>query len=177
MKNVTRVLVVVFVSFCLLLKAHAQGEAGLSGIVTDTKGQPLQGAEIRIQGSDAKKIGNVHTTANGHYSYPALEAGTYSVTLVVDGVRKSSIANVRTRAGENQTLNFELLKNSVARPYGDGKHYVWVPLQTGTHLGDWMEVENDGKPMPSGMAERLNNQGNALAREIQNKGQSQGEPH
>jgi len=174
---VTRVLVVVFVSFCLLLKAHAQGEAGLSGIVTDTKGQPLQGAEIRIQGSDANKIGKVHTTANGHYSYPALEAGTYSVTLVVDGVRKSSIANVRTRAGENQTLNFELLKNSVARPYGDGKHYVWVPLQTGTHLGDWMEVENDGKPMPSGMAERLNNQGNALAREIQNKGQSQGEPH
>ena len=176
MKTVTRVLVVVFISFCLLLKAHAQGEAGLSGIVTDPKGQPLQGAEIRIQGSDANKIGKVHTTANGHYSYPALEVGTYSVTLFVDGVRNASIANVRTRAGENQTLNFELLKNSVARPYGDGKHYVWVPLQTGTHLGDWMEVENDGKPMPSGMAERLNNQGNALAREIQNKSQA-GLPH
>jgi hypothetical protein len=52
-----------------------------------------------------------------------------------------------------------------------------VPKQTGTHLGDWMEVENDGKSMPSGMAERLNNQGNALARHIQQSGENGGSTH
>jgi hypothetical protein len=170
-----RLVAIGFVSFCLMLKAHA-GDTGLSGIVKDTKGQPLSGAEIRIQGSDANKIGKVYTKADGRYSYAALEAGTYQVTLLINGETKASIRNVGTKAGENQSLNFELVKPSAARPYAQGKHYVWVPTQTGTHLGDWMEVEGDGKGMPVGMQERLNNQGNALARSIQNKAQS-GQPH
>ena len=169
MKTLIGVIVVVFASLCLMLRAQA-GETGLSGIVKDSKGQPVQGAEIRIQGSDANKIGRIHTTANGHYSYPELEAGTYSVILAIDGVTKASINNVRTKPGEMQTLNFELVKGSRATPYAPGKHYVWVPETTGTHLGHWAEVEGDGKGMPIGMQERLNNQGNALARQIQNTG-------
>jgi hypothetical protein len=166
--------VVVFASLCLMLPAQG-GEAGLSGIVKDSLGQPIPGAEIRIQGSDPNKIGKIHTTANGRYNYPELEAGTYSVSLVVDGVTKASISNVRTKAGETQTLNFEVLKGSRATPFAPGKHYVWIPMQTGSHLGTWAEVEGDGKGMPVGMAERMNNQGNALLRQIQNSG-NQGGP-
>jgi hypothetical protein len=175
MKTLIRVVVVVFASLCLMLRAQA-GEAGLSGIVKDSKDQPVQGAEIRIQGSDANKIGKIHTTANGHYQYPELEAGTYNVTLVIDGMTKASINNVHTKAGETQTLNFEILKGSRVTPFAPGKHYVWVPQTTGSHLGCWAEVEGDGKGMPIGMAERLNNQGNALARSIQRSGE-QGQPH
>jgi hypothetical protein len=176
MKTFIRVVAIGFVSVCLMLKVQAQGSAGLTGIVKDSRGNPVPGAEIRIQGSDANKIGKIHTKADGRYSYPSLEDGTYAVSLVVDGVTKASISNVKTKAGENQTLNFEILKGSRATPFAPGKHYVWVPKQTGTHLGDWMEVEGDGKGMPIGMAERLNNQGNALARSIQSSGE-QGRPH
>ena len=164
MKTLIRV-VVVFASLCLMLRAHA-GEAGLSGIVKDSKGQPLQGAEIRIQGSDANKIGRIHTQANGRYNYPELEAGTYSVTLLVDGTTKASISNVRTKAGETQTLNFEFVKGSRATPFAPGKHYVWIPSTTGTHLGHWAEVNGDGQGMPIGMSERMNNQGNAFIRDL-----------
>ncbi len=177
MKTFIRVVVIGFVSFCLMVKVNAQGSAGLSGFVKDSSGKPIPGAEIRIQGSDANKIGKIHTKGDGHYSYPALEDGTYAVTLLVDGVTKASISNVRTKAGATETLNFEFVKGSMARPFAAGKHYVWVPKQTGTHLGDWMEVEKDGRAMPSGMAERLNNQGNALARHIQNSGQNGGSIH
>ena len=165
MKNVIRVVAVLYASFCLMLTAQA-GEAGLSGIVKNSSG-PVQGAEIRIQGSDANKIGRVHTTANGRYNYPELEAGTYNVTLVVNGVTKASIMNVRTKGGQTETLNFELVKGSRVTPYAPGKHYVWVPSDTGTHLGHWAEVEGDGKGIPVGMSERLNNQGNQLVRQIQ----------
>ena len=96
--------------------------------------------------------------------------GTYTVTLLVDGAAKASISNVRTKAGETETLNFELRNGAAARPFTKGKHYVWVPSQTGSHLGQWMEVEDDGRTMPYGMAERLNNQGNALVRQLQAKG-------
>src|SRR4029077_12853997 len=167
MKTVIRVVVVMFASVCLMLTAKA-GEAGLSGIVKNSFG-PVSGAEIRIQGSDANKIGKVHTMANGRYNYPELEAGTYSITLVVDGVTKAAINNVSTKAGRTETLNFEIVKNSRVTPYAPGKHYVWVPSTTGTHLGHWAEVEGDGKGMPIGMSERLNNQGNALVRSIQTR--------
>jgi hypothetical protein len=40
-----------------------------------------------------------------------------------------------------------------------------------------MEVENDGKAIPSGMSERLNNQGNMLARRIQQSGENGGTTH
>jgi len=169
MKNIIRVGIVAFASLCLMLRVQA-GEAGLSGVVTDFAGRPIQGAEIRIQGSDANKIGKIHTTANGRYNYPELEAGTYRVSLLVGGVTKADIMNVRTRAGETQTLNFEVLKGSRVAPFAPGKHYVWIPQETGSHLGHWAEVEGDGKGMPVGMMERLNNQGNSVVRELQGHG-------
>ena len=162
-----RGVVVMFASLCLMLTAKA-GEAGLRGIVKDSSG-PIQGAEIRIQGSDPNKIGKVHTTANGRYNYPALEEGTYSVMLLVNGETKASITNVKTKAGEIQTLNFEILKGSRATPFAPGKHYVWIPSLTGTHLGTWAEVEGDGKTMPIGMQERQRWSGSALARQIQSR--------
>jgi VCBS repeat-containing protein len=167
MKILNGVVVVVFASFCLMLTAQA-GETGLSGVVKNSSG-PIQGAEIRIQGSDPNKIGKVHTTANGRYNYPALEEGTYSVMLLVNGETKASITNVKTKAGEIQTLNFEILKGSRATPFAPGKHYVWIPSLTGTHLGTWAEVEGDGKTMPIGMQERQRWSGSALARQIQSR--------
>jgi Carboxypeptidase regulatory-like domain len=167
MKTLIRV-VVVFASVCLMLKAQAAGETGLSGVVKNSSG-PIQGAEIRIQGSDVSKIGKIHTKTDGRYNYPALEEGTYSVTLVIDGVTKASISNVRTKAGQTQTLSFEVLKGSQVTPFAPGKHYVWIPSTTGTHLGNWAEVEGDGKAMAIGMSERLNNQGNAMVRQIQSR--------
>jgi hypothetical protein len=168
MITVARIFLIVAVSWLVSPHLYAgDAVATLRGVVRDPKGQPVQGAELRIQGSDASKVGKAHTDAQGHYSYPGLETGEYSVSLVVAGATKASISNVKTQTGEVQTLNFDLQKGAAAKPFTKGKHYVWVPLQTGSHLGTWMEVENDGKLMSSGMAERLNNQGNVLARQIQ----------
>jgi len=170
MKTLPRIIAVIALSLFVSPRLHANAMATLYGTVKDAKGQPVQGAEVRIQGSDANKIGKVHTDSKGHYSYPGLETGTYSVSLLIAGATKASISNVRTKNGEAQSLNFDLQNGAAAKPFTKGKHYVWVPSQTGTHLGQWMEVEDDGKTMPSGMAERLNNQGNNLVRQLQSKG-------
>jgi len=169
MKMLIRVVAIGFVSLCLMLKVNAAGEATLSGTVRDAAGKGLQGAEIRIQGNDANKIGRVHTGANGHYSYPALETGTYNVTLAIAGITKASINNVRTTAGENQTLNFDLQTAKPMRPALQGKHYVWIPSQTGSHLGAWVEVDDDAKVASTGMQERMRWSGSALARSIQSR--------
>jgi hypothetical protein len=178
MITVARIFLIVAVSWFVSPHLNAaDAVATLRGVVRDPKGQPLQGAELRIQGSDASKIGKVHTDAQGHYSYPGLETGTYSVTLIVAGATKASISNVRTQLGEVQTLNFDLRKGAAAKPFTKGKHYVWIPSQTGSHLGVWMEVTDDAKEMPSGMAERVRWQGNALARQIQSSGRQTASEH
>jgi hypothetical protein len=167
MNTLIRTIILVLISFPLAFKAPADSVATLYGTVTDAKGQPLQGAEIRIQGSDPGKIGRVHTDANGHYSYRELETGTYNVALIVNGAVKASINNVETRASQMEALNFELLRGAAAKPFAKGKHYVWMPAGqiTGSHLGNWVEV-NSEKPMPTGMQERLRNQGNSIVREM-----------
>jgi Carboxypeptidase regulatory-like domain len=170
MKILMRLIIVVLVSFVLSLKAHADAVATLYGTIKDANGKAIQGAEIRIQGSDANKIGKIHTDANGHYSYPGLETGTYNVTLVVNGVTVASINNVRTKNGESQSLNFDFQSKAGARPFAKGKHYVWVPSQTGSHLGAWVEVDDSAKEMPIGMQERMRWSGSALARQLQDKG-------
>ncbi len=160
-----RIAIVVFAaSFLVTAKAQAEGVATLEGIVKDANSQPLKGAEIRIQGSDPSKIGKVHTDTQGHYAYPGLETGAYSVTLLVDGVVKASIRNVKTKLGETEKLNFDLQKGAAARPVTKGKHYVWVPSITGSHLGAWIEVDDNDKQMPIGMQERIRNQGNQQAK-------------
>jgi hypothetical protein len=168
MKMLIRVLAVVSISGLLSIAARADAVATLSGVVRDAKGAPVRGAEIRIVGSDASKVGRIHTDAAGRYNYAGLETGFYSVTLVVSGVTKASIKNVSTKSGEVQTLNFDLQGNAAARPFATGKHYVWIPLQTGSHLGTWAEVESDGPAMPSGMSERVSNAGNAFIRQLSN---------
>jgi len=155
MKTVTRVLVVVFISFCLLLKAHAQGEAGLSGIVTDPKGQPLQGAEIRIQGSDANKIGKVHTTANGHYSYPALEAGTNESWRKPNPEFRAPEQFCREALRRRETLCLGAIANRHSSWRLDGSRERWqadairngrAPEQPGQRPGQRNPEQKSGRP-------------------------------
>ncbi len=166
MKTLASVLAVVSISWFSSPSANADAVATLRGIVKDAKGQPIQGAEVRIMGKDINKVGKVHTDASGRYSYPGLETGTYNVTLVVGGTTKASINNVRTQLGEVQTLNFELQGGASARPFAKGRHYVWIPATTGTHLGRWVETTDDAASISTGMREHLANQGNNTVQEI-----------
>jgi Carboxypeptidase regulatory-like domain len=166
MKTLASILAVLSVCWFISPSANADAVATLRGIVQDANGQPLPGAEVRIIGKDTNSVGKVHTDASGHYSYPGLETGTYNVTLVVDGTTRASINNVRTQLGEVQTLNFALQKGAAARPFAKGRHYVWIPSTTGTHLGRWVETTDDAASISTGMQERLANQGNNTVKEM-----------
>ena len=166
MKTLANILAVLSVCWFISPSANAGAVATLRGIVKDSHGQPLPGAEIRIMGKDPNKVGKIRTDGSGHYSYPGLETGTYNVMLVVDGTTRASINNVRTQLGEVQTLNFELQGVAAAKPFAKGRHYVWIPSTTGTHLGRWVEVSDEGESISTGMQERLANQGNTTIREM-----------
>ena len=132
------------------------GPASIQGIVKDAKGQPIKGADVRIESRDGKQLlGTIKTDAKGRYISQGLQPGVYRVSLVVNGAIKTSITNTKTKSDQATQLNFDLkpVAASQASAAGkSGKHMVWVPASTGSHIGgSWVEVDESGNAGAGGL--------------------------
>jgi hypothetical protein len=138
-----------FIGLVLCVATAWAATSVLQGTVKDPKGQPIKGADVRIESRDGSKlIKTVKTDANGRYVSDGLPAGVYRVTLVVNGAVKTSINNTKTKADRPTQLNFDLKPVSASQATAatkSGKHKVWVPSRTGSHVGgSWVEVDDIG---------------------------------
>jgi len=88
----------------------------------------------------------VKTDPKGRYISQGLQPGSYRVTLLVNGTVKASILNTQTMTNEPTQLNFDFKPTSQASSTAkSGKHMVWVPHRTGSHIGgNWVEVDAEG---------------------------------
>jgi hypothetical protein len=125
------------------------GSSSIQGIVKDAKGQPIKGANIRIEARNpGRLISTAQTDLNGRYVSDGLSAGDYRVTLVVNGTVKSSISNAHVGLAEATQLNFDLTSTSASHALPSSKkgtHWVWLPPFTGSRLpGRWIEVDDNG---------------------------------
>ena len=134
----------------MLCAANAwAGPASIQGIVKDAKGQPIKGADVRIESRDGKQLfGTVKTDPKGRYISQGLQPGVYRVSLVVNGAIKASITNTKTKSDQATQLNFDLKPVAAAQAntqQKSGKHMVWMPPTTGSHTGGrWVEVDDSG---------------------------------
>jgi len=133
-----------FVGLLLCTSSALAAGSVLQGIVKDPQGNPIKAAEIRIETTNGGRlIESVRTGATGHYSSGSLPAGTYRITLVVNGAVKSSINNTKIHLDTPTELNFDLTSASAASSGKKGTHLVWVPPFTGSRLpGRWVEVDD-----------------------------------
>jgi hypothetical protein len=125
-------------------KITANGPASLQGFVKDAKGEPIKGADVRVESRDGKQVfSTVKTDPKGRYISQGLQPGVYRVTLLVNGAVKASIMDTRTKANQPTQLNFDFKPASQASNSSrGGKRMVWVPGRTGSHLGgNWVEDE------------------------------------
>jgi len=128
-------------------KITTNGAASLQGFVKDAKGEPIKGADVRVESRDGKQVfSTVKTDTQGRYISEGLQPGVYRVTLLASGKVKASIMNTRTKANQPTQLNFDFKPTSQAgNSAKNGKHIVWMPGRTGTHLGgNWVEVDDKG---------------------------------
>ena len=156
--------------FCCIATAWAGGSA-IQGIVKDVKGQPIKNADIRIESRDGKQLFNtVKTDSQGRYISQGLQPGVYRVALIVNGAVKASISNTKTRSDQATQLNFDLRPLPAAQVNAaekKGKHMVWIPAETGSHMGGrWVEVP-DGAAEPGAL-----NVQRANAEQLQREAQS-----
>lgn len=145
----------------------------LEGTVKDANGQALKGADVRIE--SAAKGSNfsntVKTDAKGHYVSGPLAQGNYRVTLLVNGAVKASINNANAKLGEATQLNFSLKKEAIAQANKKSTHMVYIPGETGSHLGGrWVEVDGAGNPVGAVGADSVQKAGNDAIRNMQATG-------
>jgi len=165
------------IGFVLSVATAWAGPAAIQGLVKDAKGQAIKGADVRIESKDGKQQFNtVKTDAKGRYISQGLPAGIYRVTLVVNGAVKASITNTKTKADQTTQLNFDLKPVPAAQASAGqkkGKHMVWVPATTGSHIGgSWVEVDDNGSADPGAL-----NVQKANAEQLQRQVRDRGNPN
>src|SRR5688572_29148251 len=72
--------------------AYAQGGgsvAPLSGVVVDTSGAPVPGASVTVKNEGTGASYPTVTNAQGNFTVPALEPGTYTVTISLTGFKQA----------------------------------------------------------------------------------------
>jgi hypothetical protein len=147
----TKSLRIGLIGFVLSIATAWPGTSSIQGTVKDAKGQAIKSADVRIESRDGKTLfKTVKTDGKGRYVSDGLAAGEYRVSLVVNGAVKASIMNTKTKANQPTQLNFDLKPASASASKANagtksGKHMVWVPATTGSHVGGrWVEVDGGG---------------------------------
>jgi Carboxypeptidase regulatory-like domain len=166
-----------FVGLVLSVATALAGPTAIQGVVKDAKGQAIKGADVRIESKDGgQRFSTVKTDGQGRYISEGLPPGVYRVTLVVNGAVKASITNTKTKPDQTTQLNFDLRPvpaTQASAQQKKGKHMVWVPATTGSHVGGrWVEVP-DGATEPGALNVKRAN-AEALQREAQKMGVSTG---
>src|SRR3954466_3494383 len=149
------------------------GPASIQGVVKDPKGQPIKGADVRVESKDGKQLFNtVKTDAQGRYISQGLQPGVYRVSLLVNGAVKADIGNTKTKSDQATQLNFDLKPVAAGQASAEqkkGKHMVWMPPSTGSHTGGrWVEVSDGATEAGTSNVKRAS--GEQLQREMHTMG-------
>ena len=88
--------------------AWAQGNATLSGTVTDSTGAFIPGAEVTATHDTAGTITTRVTDGNGSYAFTGLQPGLYTVTAEFPAFQTGTYTNVELRADQQGLLDFAL---------------------------------------------------------------------
>ena len=155
--------------------SSATGPARLQGIVTDSKKNPVAGAEVHVTAKDGSGLQKIaRTDANGQYGVSGLPITDYEVVLIVNRQVKATLTNQHVFGDKPTQADFKLTGVYAANAGGKKHtHMVYVPAETGSNLsGHWVEVDDvSGAGAQSGEVKHLSG---AAVRQMQNHGNSGG---
>lgn len=141
----------------LFLASVSLVQAGtIQGQVKGPDGKPASGAEVRIEQADSKTVmKSAKTDKQGRYVFQDLGNAKYKVTALVNNV-PTTAKNVSARSIGATRVDFDIKPTAAAAAKATNgkkaKRFVWVPSETGSHLGGrWVEVDEDGRSTASGL--------------------------
>ncbi|HSE48984.1 MAG TPA: carboxypeptidase-like regulatory domain-containing protein, partial [Terriglobales bacterium] len=106
-----------FVLICLLLAAimaAAQSFRGdINGVVTDSTGASVSGAEVTATQEGTGLERKVQTDDDGNYTLPELPLGDYTVTITKQGFKTQTTKGVKVAVGLAPRVNAQLSPGEV----------------------------------------------------------------
>jgi Carboxypeptidase regulatory-like domain len=136
---------------CLFAVSALAQKSAIDGNASNPNGAPLKSAQVRIAPEKGKGATvTVNTDSKGHFVADGLAPGVYTVTITLNGALKWSAAHVKTTSGQVVHLTLggkQVAVTTSAAGAKPKKHLVWVPEQTGSHLGGHWEDEPDRGPI------------------------------
>jgi hypothetical protein len=102
-----RLFIAMLISSAAATHAFAQGggaTTSLSGTVTDASGAIIPGANVAVKNVATGTSFETVTNENGYFSVPALNPGTYSVTVTLMGFKTAVANDVRVNASTPATV-------------------------------------------------------------------------
>jgi len=108
-------------SFCMAallaprsLVAQSQATTGvIRGVVTDTAGRPISGAQVTVRNQETNSERVITTNSQGAYVASLLRVGTYDVGARFVGYRAARREGLALRLGETQEVSFSLVPEAV----------------------------------------------------------------
>ena len=130
------------------------GPASIQGIVKDAQGKPIKGADVQdrvarwqatLQYGKDRRQGSLHFTGSETRRLPGCAGSEWrreSCPLEHEyQVRSGNATELRSETGGG---------GASKRQQKKGKHMVWIPSSTGSHMGGrWVEVD-DERPTNAG---------------------------
>jgi hypothetical protein len=111
MQFAARLIVAVLCLSAVAGPAFAQGggaTTSLSGTVTDSSGGIIPGASVTVKNVATSTQFETISNENGYFSVPALDPGTYSVTVALSGFKTAVVNDVRVNASTPATVKVAL---------------------------------------------------------------------
>ncbi len=89
-------------------QVYAQGNATLTGAVTDPNGAVVAGATVKATNIATNTVTDTQTTDAGLYRFPTLPVGIYKVSAEAAGFKSAAVENVTLTVGQTVTQDIKL---------------------------------------------------------------------
>ena len=116
--------------------ALAQGTTSrVTGVVTDTTGSVIPGATVTLTNEATGISFNTVTSETGNYAFEAVQVGTYTVLIELEGFKRFSSTGNPVRIGEPTTVNATLQTGGLAETVEVRASAQLVQTDTSGNLG------------------------------------------
>jgi tetratricopeptide (TPR) repeat protein len=119
-------------TLALAVSAPAYAQSRVAGTVTDVNGQPVEGVSVAlVRAQDGNSVDGILTNGDGEWAQIGILAGTYTVTVVKDGVG-SNMDELTLAPNERVEINFVLVPEATVALTPEGET---IDAQVSAQLG------------------------------------------
>src|SRR3954470_9327011 len=100
-------LVAFLLALSLPLLAQEQ-TASIQGVITDSTGAALPGVTVEASSADRGQKLAVQSDSSGHYRFPSVPPGIYTVTATLSGMQPATASNVQAKLGSSPKVDLTM---------------------------------------------------------------------